>query len=85
MRSALTSCTLVGNDKGNTLDTFKAEEQGYLGGFLSFEPFFYYPASKPTFKHTFNISAVEVMPQVDILYGLVPCFFFLVGRWIRST
>lgn len=68
--------------EANTLDTFKAYEQGvgphcrdemyilimqFLGGFLNYRPFFYYPASQPTFKQTFDISGVEELPQVDLL------------------
>lgn len=55
-------------NNANVLDTFRAMEQGYVGGFLSFKPFFYYPASQPTFKRTFDVSYVEKLPQVDIIY-----------------
>lgn len=67
------------------LDTFGATEQGYLGGLLSFAPFWYYPAVQPSFKRfvlmpgsqgradlpssrTFNVSYIDKMPQVDIIY-----------------
>jgi L-asparaginase len=58
---------------GNTLDTFKAVEQGYIGGFLSTVPFFYYPAAQPTFKQTFDVSNITELPKVDVLYGYVTC------------
>ncbi|KAK1969286.1 L-asparaginase [Colletotrichum eremochloae] len=53
----------------NSLDTFKAVEQGYLGYFLDIKPVFYYPAALPLGHHYFNVSAAAEMPQVDILFG----------------
>lgn len=34
----------------NYLDTFKAPEPGYLGGFFNNQPFYYYEAARPTCK-----------------------------------
>ncbi|EFQ33941.1 L-asparaginase [Colletotrichum graminicola] len=53
----------------NSLDTFKAVEQGYLGYFLDIKPFFYYHAVLPLGQHYFNVSAAAALPQVDILFG----------------
>ncbi|GJN90029.1 hypothetical protein Rhopal_003026-T1 [Rhodotorula paludigena] len=53
----------------NYLDTFKAPEQGFVGGLLSTAPFYYYPPSQPTFKRVYDISAVTAFPRVDILYS----------------
>ncbi|KAK1590279.1 L-asparaginase [Colletotrichum navitas] len=53
----------------NSLDTFKAVEQGYLGYFLDIKPFFYYPAVLPLGQHYFNVSAATALPRVDILFG----------------
>ncbi|KAK2038057.1 L-asparaginase [Colletotrichum somersetense] len=53
----------------NSLDTFKAAEQGYLGFFLDIKPVFYYPAALPLGHHYFNVSAADELPQVDILFG----------------
>ncbi|KAF4966099.1 hypothetical protein FZEAL_10691 [Fusarium zealandicum] len=56
----------------NSLDTFKAEDQGYLGAFENIQPVFWYPASRPLGHHYFNISgssAENPLPQVDVLYG----------------
>ena len=53
----------------NTLETFKATEQGYLGMFLSSKPVFYYPAVQPIFKKTFDITNITELPKVDVLYG----------------
>ncbi|KAF4439788.1 ASP3-1-L-asparaginase II [Fusarium acutatum] len=56
----------------NSLDTFKAEDQGYLGSFENVEPIFWYPATRPLGHHYFNISTSSTktaLPQVDVLYG----------------
>lgn len=53
----------------NSLDTFRAMEQGYLGMFLSSKPVFYYPAVQPSFKKTFDVTNITELPLVDVLYG----------------
>ncbi|KAI8719844.1 Asparaginase [Fusarium sp. LHS14.1] len=56
----------------NALDTFKAEEQGYLGAFENIQPVFWYPPVRPLGHHYFNISSIsasEPLPKVDVLYG----------------
>ena len=56
----------------NSLDTFKAEEQGYLGAFQNVQPVFYYPPSRPLGHVWFNVSGIPVddgLPDVDVLYG----------------
>ncbi|KAF4463505.1 L-asparaginase [Fusarium albosuccineum] len=56
----------------NSLDTFKAEDQGYLGAFENIHPVFWYPPVRPLGHHYFNISTHSVdkaLPQVDVLYG----------------
>ncbi|KAJ9117908.1 hypothetical protein QFC20_000189 [Naganishia adeliensis] len=53
----------------NTLETFRAMEQGYLGMFLSSKPVFYYPAAQPIFKKTFDVTNITELPKVDVLYG----------------
>ncbi|KAK8203631.1 L-asparaginase II [Phyllosticta capitalensis] len=57
--------------KTNTraLDTFKAVEQGYLGVFNDKTPIFYYQPARAWKKPFFDISGVESLPKVDILYG----------------
>jgi L-asparaginase len=58
--------------KTNTsmLDTFKSDEHGYLGVIVGGKPYFY---NETTRKHTinseFDISKIDKLPQVDILYG----------------
>ncbi|KAJ4265337.1 hypothetical protein NW762_004622 [Fusarium torreyae] len=56
----------------NSLDTFKAEDQGYLGSFENIHPVFWYPPVRPLGHHYFNISTSstkKALPQVDVLYG----------------
>ncbi|UZP36687.1 hypothetical protein NXS19_004503 [Fusarium pseudograminearum] len=56
----------------NAVQTFIAEDQGYLGAFENIQPVFWYPASRPLGHHYFNISASspkKALPQVDVLYG----------------
>ncbi|RSL29460.1 type II asparaginase [Salibacterium salarium] len=58
--------------KTNTtvMDTFKSQEQGYLGAIIGGTPYFY---NEVTRKHTsetaFDISELDSLPQVDIIYG----------------
>ncbi|KAJ5834218.1 L-asparaginase type II [Penicillium robsamsonii] len=53
----------------NSLDTFKANEQGYLGFFLDTKPLFYYPPVLPNGRAYFNVSGATELPEVDILFG----------------
>lgn len=53
----------------NSLDTFKAVEQGYLGYFLDIKPVFYYPPALPLGRAYFNVTGTAELPEVDILYG----------------
>ncbi|WP_321283965.1 asparaginase [uncultured Vibrio sp.] len=52
-----------------SLDTFKGRDEGFLGVFAGGVPHFYYEPSKVTGKHTFNMSQVDKLPKVDILYS----------------
>lgn len=56
----------------NSLDSFWAEEQGYLGMFFNAQPVFYYPPCRPLNRSYFNVAdrkPRDGLPQVDILYG----------------
>ncbi|ODQ58117.1 hypothetical protein WICANDRAFT_45542 [Wickerhamomyces anomalus NRRL Y-366-8] len=56
----------------NTLDTFKAVEQGFLGTFLNNDVEFFYPPVRPIGYHYFDISNVtdaSDIPEVAILYS----------------
>ncbi|KAF1020389.1 MAG: L-asparaginase [Paracidovorax wautersii] len=52
-----------------TVDTFKAEEQGYLGAFIGAQPKFWYSPATPTGKLFFDVSRVTTLPKVVILYA----------------
>lgn len=52
-----------------TLDTFKAQEPGYLGLFVSGQPKFYYTAAQPIDKAYFDVSKLTSLPKVEILYS----------------
>lgn len=69
MNDRIASAYYVQKTNANTLDTFKAVEMGYLGAVVSNKPYFYYPAVQPTGKTMFNVSGVEEIPRVDILYS----------------
>jgi L-asparaginase len=62
----------------NTVDTFRATEQGYLGAFVNNDVQFFYQPSRPIGLHQFDISNVtdpSEIPKVVILYsyqGLEP-------------
>jgi L-asparaginase len=61
----------VVKNNANSLETFKAMEQGHLGFFLNSIPQFYYSAATPPSKPFFDIAALNLtsLPHVDILYG----------------
>jgi len=52
-----------------SLDTFKARDQGYLGTFAGGVPKFYYEPAKVTGKPTFDVSKLDKLPRVDIIYS----------------
>lgn len=52
-----------------TLDTFKAYEPGYLGVFVSGKPKFYYTPAKPVDSAFFDVSKLDSLPPVEILYS----------------
>ena len=53
----------------NALDTFRASEQGSLGFFQNATPHFYYSAAIPTGKPQFNLSDIDELPIVDVVYS----------------
>jgi L-asparaginase len=59
----------VTKTNSNTLDTFRAADQGYLGTFISGVPKFYYEPAKPVGKPVFDVSKLETLPKVTILYS----------------
>ncbi|KAK7544918.1 L-asparaginase [Phyllosticta citribraziliensis] len=72
--------------KTNTrsVDTFKAVEQGYLGVFNDKTPVFYYYPARAYKKPFFDISGVDSLPKVDILYGHIDSDVTLVNNSISN-
>jgi L-asparaginase len=53
-----------------TLDTFKSQELGVLGYIQGGKPFFYRQSTRShTADTAFDVSALDVLPQVDIVYS----------------
>ncbi|MGJ7919710.1 type II asparaginase [Neobacillus sp. LXY-4] len=53
-----------------TLDTFKSIENGYLGAIIGGKHYFYSETTRLHTTHSiFDISKIEKLPQVDIIYG----------------
>jgi L-asparaginase len=59
----------VTKTNSTTIDTFRAADQGYLGTFISGVPKFYYEPAKPVGKPSFDVSNLESLPKVAILYS----------------
>jgi len=52
-----------------SLDTFKARDQGFLGTFADGVARFYFEPAKATGKPNFDVSKIDELPRVDIVYG----------------
>lgn len=52
-----------------TPDSFKALEPGYLGVFVSGKPKFYFTPATPMDKVYFDVTKLENLPHVEILYA----------------
>ena len=68
-------CSRIGSafyttkNNANTLDTFFSTEAGQLGVFINQVPYFFWPPAQPVGRITFDVSEVEDLAQVDILYS----------------
>ncbi|THZ70875.1 L-asparaginase [Aureobasidium pullulans] len=71
LNDRIDSAFYVVKNNANSLDTFKAIEQGHLGFFLDSIPQFYYSAATPAGKPFFDLAPLNLtsLPHVDILYG----------------
>lgn len=56
-------------NNANSLDTFYSTEAGQLGFFINQVPYFYYEPTQPVGKASFNITGLDDLPMVDILYA----------------
>jgi len=63
------SAYYIQKTNANTLDTFRAQDQGYLGAFLNNRPVFFFERARSTFHQKYNINSVETLPKVDMLIG----------------
>ncbi|HEU5435632.1 MAG TPA: type II asparaginase [Telluria sp.] len=54
----------------STLDSFRTSELGLLGYIQGSKPFFYRASTRrPTTESEFDVSGLNALPQVDIVYG----------------
>ncbi|GAA5960440.1 hypothetical protein JCM21900_003597 [Sporobolomyces salmonicolor] len=70
--------------QANTVDTFESPEQGSIGTLLSTMPFYYFTASQPTFKKTFDLTNVTELPPVEIFYGYQGTDFHLLNASVAA-
>ncbi|KAM4059802.1 L-asparaginase 2-2 [Hirsutella rhossiliensis] len=72
LNDRICSARFTTKTNANSLDSFRAVEQGYLGMFVNTQPIFYYPPCRPLNRSYFNVAdrnPRDGLPQVDILYG----------------
>ena len=69
MNDRIISAYYATKTNANTLDTFKAVEMGNLGQVISDTPFFFFPPVLPTGRRVIDVSGINAIPRVDILYA----------------
>ncbi|MBF9002761.1 asparaginase [Vibrio nitrifigilis] len=69
MNDRISPAYYVTKTNTHAVETFAAPEQGYIGGFISGQPYFYYADTKPINKPNFDITTVTTLPKVVILYS----------------
>ncbi|KAB8295326.1 hypothetical protein EYC80_007228 [Monilinia laxa] len=69
LNDRIVSAYYVTKTNANTMDTFKAVEQGNLGALISNTPYFFYPPVEPTGKIAYDVSNVTEIPRVDIIFS----------------
>lgn len=69
LNDRISSGFYISKTNSTTIDTFKAIEQGYLGIFISGKPKFYYAPAKPIDQTYFDVSKLESLPPVEIIYS----------------
>ncbi|RYP22469.1 hypothetical protein DL767_009041 [Monosporascus sp. MG133] len=65
----ISSAYFTTKSNANSLDMFRAGEQGFLGFFINTKPKFYNTPSLPLGKPYFDVMNTTSLPEVDILYG----------------
>lgn len=79
LNDRIASAYYLTKTNANSLDTFKAIEQGYLGTFIDIEPIFFYSPATPTGKAyftsltppTFHKLTLSTATKISIPYSLV--------------
>lgn len=69
LNDRIVSAFFATKTNANTMDTFKAYEQGSLGFIVSNQPYYYYAAMQANAKHIVNMTGIDTIPRVDILYA----------------
>ncbi|ALM82755.1 asparaginase [Bordetella sp. N] len=62
------SAFYINKTHSTALDTFRADEQGYLGAYINARPRFWYAPATPIGKPQFDVSGLTSLPKVAILY-----------------
>ncbi len=69
LNDRISAARFVSKTNTTTLDTFKSVEQGYMGQITGNRVQFHYePIPKHTTKSVFDVSKIDSLPQVDIVY-----------------
>jgi len=70
MNDQISGARDVSKTTPTTLDTFRSYDLGYLGYMVGARPFFY---KQPVHKHTvdteFDVTNLDLLPAVDVVYG----------------
>ncbi|WP_137168534.1 asparaginase [Salinimonas lutimaris] len=69
MNDRISPAMFVTKTDTHAVEAFQSPEAGYLGGFINGQPYFYYAPTQPVNKPHFDISEVESLPDVSILYS----------------
>lgn len=68
-RSKISSAVFATKNPANNPNTSYNAEAGTLGYYLDQLPYFYFPPAHAIGTRFFNISSVDSLPQIDILYS----------------
>ncbi len=69
LNDRISSAFYVTKTNTTTTDTFRSQDQGFLGTMVGLAPRFYYEPAKPVGKPAFDVSKYETLPKVVILYS----------------
>lgn len=69
LNDRIASAYYVTKTNTTTLDTFRAVDQGFLGTMIGMKPRFYFEAAKPIGKPFFDVTKLEDLPTVVVLFG----------------